>query len=421
VTPPRPTVGALARIGQQYLPRTRSGRALGLAAAVDSVGSGLLLATLPIFVITQLHVTPLNVGVVVGTANLVGLLAPVPAGLVADRLGAGRSWTALLLARAIGYSGFLFVDSLLSYAVLAAVLSLLDRASTPVQQAFVTQVEPVVERTRSMAVLRTARNAGLSVGLLAAGLVIAAGGRGPFLVGFGVNAASYLVLMAVVRRLDRGRRSAPPRPVAADAPVTPEAGSGVWRDGRYLLMAAGNLLMTLHDSVLSTLLPLWIITRTSVPPAVVGPLLAVNTVLTVVLQVPLTRWADGVSPARRTVLRSLLPLVGSCVLFAVAEPADARLATALAVAAILLLSLGENMHSAAEFELSHRLAPDWAMGSYLGVFNLGWSAQLAIGPPFMTAVVLRGPPGWTALAGAFAVGTVAMMVGSRRRRTRPLD
>lgn len=412
---------AQAVVGR-YLPRTRSGRVLAVAAAVDAIGTGLFLALMPVFVVTQLGVDPVQVGVVVGVANLLGLFAPVPAGLAADRFGAGTLWVVLLLARAVGYSGFLLVDTLTGYAVLTCALALLDRASTPVQQAFVVQVEPPEERSRSMAVLRTVRNAGLSVGLLGSGVVISIGGLPAFLTGFAINALSYLVLAAAVRGLDRERRtgatdvpgSATAEPDPHDGPA--RDGGGVWRDRRYLALSFGNMLLTLHDSMLFTLLPLWIVVKTAVPEAAVGPLLALNTVLTVLLQVPLTRWADGVPLARRTVVWSLLPLVGSCVLFAAAEPAGAVLATTLAVIAVLALTLGENMHSVGAFELSHRLATERGMGGYLGVFNLGWSVQVAVGPPFMTAVVLRGVVGWGALIGVFAVGVVSMAVGAAAAR-----
>jgi MFS family permease len=289
----------------------------------------------------------------------------------------------LLLGRAGGYACFLLVDSLLYYAILTCALAVLDRASTPVQQVFVVQVEPPDERARSMAVLRTVRNAGLSGGLLLSGLLISAESRGAFLLGFAINALSYLVLVLAVRKLDRQRA---PQPARASAP-TPMDKAQVWRDRPYLRLSVGNALVSLHDSVLFTLVPLWVVS-TAVPDAAVGPLMAVNTVLTVLLQVPLTRWAEGAAPARRLVIASALPLVGSCALFAVAEPAGAVVATLLAVVAVLVLTIGENMHSVAAFELSHRLAPDRAMGAYLGMFNLGWSAQLALGPPFMTGVAM---------------------------------
>lgn len=404
------------KVATQYLPPTSSGRVLAGAAALDSIGSGIFLALLPVFLVSQLHVNPLDVGFVVGAASLVGMLGPIPAGMLSDRFGAGVLWTALLLLRAVGYSGFLLVHSLHSYAVLACVIALLDRANTPLQQAFVLQVEPPEQRSRSMAVLRTVRNAGLSVGLLLSGLLISIGGRDAFLAGFAINSGSYLILVVAVRRLDNRRAANPPVRVPAPVTTPPPARAAVWHDLRYLLLSAGNMLLTLHDSVLFTLIPLWVVSRSSVPAAAIGPLLAVNTVVTVVLQVPLTGWAVGIASARRTVTASLLPLLAACLLFACAEPANALVATGLAVLAVLALTLGENMHTVAAFELSHRMAPEAAMGSYLGMFNMGWSAQLAAGPPFMTALVLRGPFGWATLAGAFIIGSTTMRAGSRQAR-----
>ena len=391
---------------QAYAPRTRAGRLLAGAAAVDSMGSGLFLALIPVFVVTHVGIDPVSVGVALGVANLLGLAGPVPAGWLADRFGAGRVWSVLLLARAVGYAGFLFVDSFAGYLVLTCVVSLLDRGSTPVQQVFVVQVEPVEERSRSLAVLRTMRNAGMSLGLLGSGVLIALNTVSAFHFGFAVNALSYVGLLLVVRSLSRDVRPVPAR----DRPPTtlPTA------DGRYLLMSVGNALLTLHDSVLFTLIPLWLVTKSTAPPALIGPLLALNTVLTVLLQVPVTKWSIGLNAARRTVIRAALPLVGACLLFLAAEFAGPVLAGVLAALAVIALTVGENLHTAAGFELSHLLAPEHSAGAYIGVFNLGVAAQLCFGPPFMTAVVLRGPVGWLALSATFAIGAVVMVAGGRR-------
>ncbi|WP_328647463.1 MFS transporter [Amycolatopsis sp. NBC_00348] len=394
------------RLYDSYAPRTRAGRLLACAAAGDSTGSGLFLALAPVFVVTYLGVDPVRIGVVLGAANLLGLASPVLAGALADRFGADRVWSVLLLARAIGYSGFVFVSSFSAYAVLTCAVCVLDRAAPAVQQAFVVQVEAADERTRSMAVLRTVRNAGMSLGLLGSGVMIAMGAEWSFRLGFAVNALSYVGLLVVVRVLGRDL----PRPAPSAGPTQRSK-----VDGRYVLMSIGNAVLSLHDSVLFTLIPLWLVTRTQAPPALIGPLLASNTVLTVLLQVPLSRWCAGPAAARRTVVRALAPLAGSCLLFLAAEPAGPAGAIGLAVAAVMVLTVGENMHSAAAFELSHRLAPDRAMGAYLGVFNVGNAAQLSFGPPFMTAVVLRGPLGWASLAVAFAVGGVLMVAGGRSR------
>ncbi len=405
-----------------YLPNTRSGRILSCGAALDSLGTGLFLSLLPVFLVRSLGVEPLYVGLIIGFANLLALFASVPTGWLCDLLGAGRVWKALVVVRMVGYSGFLFVDSFLAYALLTCLLVPLDRGSGTAQQAFVVHSEPPGERSRSMAGVRTARNVGMSVGLLLTGVLLGLGTDWAFQLGFLLNALSYAALWAAVAAVARTgavMKSAEQgeRPAAADGSSEQEVDQGLspFRNRRYLTLVAGDTLVLLHDSLLFTLFPLWLVSRTEVPDAMVGPLLAVNTVLTVLLQVPLTRWAKDHDGARRTVIAAVGPLLACCLLFAAAE-ANAGLwgATTLAVLAILFLTVGENLHSVGSFELSHRMAPPALIGRYLGVFNLGNSVQLTIGPPLMTAVVLRGPAGWIVLAGAFALGTLLMAAGARR-------
>ncbi len=84
-------------------------------------------------------------------------------------------------------------------------------------------------------------------------------------------------------RLDRQRCAAPHTlPPAEPARQDDQRLAG----RRYLLLSAGDMILTPHDSVLITLLPLWVVSTTTVAEAAVGPLLAANTLLTVVLQVP---------------------------------------------------------------------------------------------------------------------------------------
>ncbi|MFD4668818.1 MFS transporter [Lentzea sp. NPDC058450] len=398
----------------RYAPPTRNGAILAVSALVDSIGTGLFLAIVPVFVVLHLGADPVKVGVVVGAANLIALLSPLPAGWLTDRLGPGPVWTGLLVGRAIGYSAFLFVSSFTGYAVLLCVLGLFDRASAPVQQVFLLRMERPEDRSRSMAVLRTARNVGMSVGLLLGGLVISIGTRTAFTVGFGVNALSFVVLLVAVRMISRTSAPVEPEPVQEEARAA--AGGVVLKDRRYLTLAAGNAILLLHDAVLFTLLPLWVISKTELAPGWIGPLLAVNTVLTVALQVPLTKWSNTIPKARRTILRSLVPLLVAVVLFLTAEHVGAAVVLPLTALAVVLLTLGENMHSVSAFELSYRMAPEKSMGSYLGAFDFGHAAQLAVGPPFMTVVVLRGAIGWSALGGAFVLGAVLMAASAATRR-----
>ena len=104
------------------------------------------------------------------------MLVPVPLGRLADRLGNGRFYVALLLLRGLGYGCFAFVTDFKGLLVLSVLLTAADRSSSPLQQAVVTALIGGQDRTRTMASIRAVRNIGLTVGFLLAGAAFAAAG-----------------------------------------------------------------------------------------------------------------------------------------------------------------------------------------------------------------------------------------------------
>lgn len=423
----KPATGRWKAVLRAFVPQGRTARVLTVGGLIDSAGSGLFLALLPVYLVLKLGADPVQIGVAIGVANVVGLSGTVIFGHLVDRFGAMRVWQFIILGRIVGYGAYVLIDSFWQYVVLLFLLVPLDRGAGSVQQAYVVQSTAPDQRNVLMAGVRSARNVGMGLGLLGAGLVTALGSTTAFRVGFALNSLSLVVFLVAITSLARGQAS---RPAPAPArPASPAAGNGdvaedeatpgPWRNPKYLVLSAGDALMTLHDSVLFTLLPLWLVSRTSAPPALVGPLMAINTALTVVLQVPLSTFSNNLTLARRMLLRALVALVATCCLFAVAEQTGTVVASLLVMLGVVALTLGENLHGVASFELSHRLAPPSMVGRYLGVFHLGISVQRTVGPPFMTAVVLRGIGGWVALVGAFGVGTALMLAGLPRRRTEP--
>jgi len=101
-------------------PARRGRRSLVLAASavVNSIGTGLYLALIPVYAVLHIGIDPVQVGLVVGVANLVALASPLPAGWLTDHYGAAPVWTGLLLARAVGYACFPLVTSFEFYVVL---------------------------------------------------------------------------------------------------------------------------------------------------------------------------------------------------------------------------------------------------------------------------------------------------------------
>ncbi|NUV72133.1 MULTISPECIES: MFS transporter [unclassified Streptomyces] len=430
--------GRLLRFVLAILPSTSAGRKLAAGAVADSVGSGMFLAASTLYFVTVVGIPATRVGAVISIAGIIGLISPVPFGRLADRVGPTRVYVALLAARGVGYAGFALVDSFWPYAVLTCVLTALDRGCSPLQQVVVGLIEGGENQARTMASIRSVRNIGLTAGFLLAGAVLAIEHRAAFAALFLGNALTFFVIALVVERLRRGLES--PAGAGAGATTAKQAGAGPEKTGagpektgplaqeaagepdsgparvrspfldlRFLLFTVSNGILSLHDSVLFLLLPLWLTTATSAPASAVSVLLAVNTVLTVLLQVYVAKFADTTARALRLIWFALVPLLLSCGVFAGAEYVPAWPAAAFAVIAVVLLTVGENVHSVAVWNLSYDMSPAPARARYLATFSLGVTGQQIVGPVLMTAVVLPlGTSGWALLAGVFLLAGLGL-------------
>lgn len=169
--------------------------------------------------------------------------------------------------------------------------------------------------------------------------------------------------------------------------------------------------MNLDDSVLAIGLPLWLVNRTSAPHALVPAFLVINTVLVVVLQLGVSRRAEGPRRATRAVLLYGVLMFVCCGFLAVATRGGAWAAGAVLLVAALLVTLAELMRSVSSWELAVLLAPQDARAAYLGVAGMSQSIQKSAGPPLLTGVVMAaGPVGWLAL------GTVVAGLAVVQRR-----
>lgn len=424
--------GRAARLLLSILPRTPAGRRLAAGAAVDSVGSGMFLAASTLYFVTVVGLPAARVGLVLSLAAVAGLLSPMPLGRLADRIGPTRVYVALLALRGLGYAGFALVESFWPYAVLTCLLTALDRGCSPLQQVVVGIIEGSENQTRTMASIRSVRNIGLTAGFLLAGAVLAIEERAAFVALFLGNALTFWVIAAVVEQLRRRTAASAPQAVStalastespgpsSDEPA-PAAVRTPFRDLRFLLFTLSNGVLSLHDSVLFVLLPLWLTTATDAPSSAVSVLLAVNTVLTVLLQVYVARFAETTAGALRLVPIALVPLLFSCAAFAGAEHMPVWPAAACAVIAVVLLTVGENVHSVAVWNLSYELSPAPARARYLGAFSLGMTGQQIVGPALMTGVLLPlGTAGWGVLAMVYVLAAAVLRV-TGAPRTAPAE
>lgn len=395
-----------------WLPRGRNAVVLVVAMLVGAFGTGMFLAGSAIFFTTAGGLTRVEFATGLAIASVVGLVSSLPVSSLADWAGPRRVLVLAYLWRCACFVVLAFTTGPVAFAAAAAAQAVAQQSSTPILQALIGTVTTDANRTSTMALIRSVRNLGFSLGALAAAPLLVADAlwlNRLLMIGTGV-ALGLSGLVLLLLRTDA-------RPTVAGR--NPFAGVRSVTELRYVALSAANGVLALHMTLLAVGLPLWIATLPQVNHAVAPALVFLNTVLAVVAQVPFSRGVDSPASARRATWRAAACLAACCGALAATDAIDsAVLATGALVVAALLLTCGELWQAVGAWELSFSLSPAESRSSYLAVFGLGVSAQEALGPLLVAGLVIAsGAVGWVLLGVLFLLGGAATAVTSRRIAT----
>jgi MFS family permease len=386
---------------------SQAGRVFVLVALIDSVGTGLYLASSVLFLTRAVGLTGSQVGLGVAAGAVTGFLATVPAGMLADRRGAKGVLMMMQAWRGLCFIALALIGSFTQFLVVSILLGLADRGVGPVTQAVVGAAVEDTSRVRVLALMRSVRNAGFGAGAAISTALIAVDNptlyRGMVL----ADAASFFIAVAVLAKVNVANR-----PTIRTRSLF--GGPRVFLDRPYLALSGLNGVLTLHMTLLAVGIPLWTATRTDAPLWVVGVVLVLNTVLSVLLQVWAARGCEDVRTAVRRGVWAGVALAGCAVMLPLAADRPAAVAAAVVLLAALLLTLGELWQSASAWGLSNDLAPAQHRGEYLSAFSLGRSLQEAAGPVVITALVIPYPGlGWPLVAVVFVLAGLGLPPVSR--------
>ncbi|MFE7172544.1 MFS transporter [Streptomyces sp. NPDC057616] len=411
---------SLQRVAAAVIPRPGRERLLSCVNLAYAVGRGVFLSGSVVYFTTVSGLSPTQVGLGTSAAALSGFAASFLCGAAADRFGAGRMLVVLFAAQAAGFALYPAVHGAAPFYALIVAVGFVEYGVGPTFGAFVGSLIAPAERVPVRAMLRTMFNIGFSAGSGITALALL-GGHTLVRVLPWLSAVLLLGTGLLILRLPR----------TPGAPATPAPGPasgrvrrfGALRDVRFVALTALSAPLALHASLLLVVLPLWTVTRTDAPHALVPLLLIANTVLVVLFQVPASKGAETVAGAARLARRSGLWLAAACAVAACAAYGNALTASAVLIAATLLFTLAELQQSASGWGLSHGLAPDHAQGEYLGTFQLHMVAQGVLGPGIVSAAALSwGAWGWAAVAAAvLAAGVliVPLAAATQRATTTP--
>ncbi len=385
---------------------------LGLATLVSTVGTGLFVTSSVLYFTRVVGLPVVQVGAGLTVAGLVGLLAGIPVGRLADRRDPRQVQLVTLLLMAVTMACYVFVDNFAVFAVVATVDMLAASASNAARGGLIHRVggdRPAAFRS----MLRAISNIGISLGALVAGVAIQLDTRPAYQVLVLLNAFSFVVCAVVYLRLPR----------YAPVPAPPQVRrSQAVRDWPFVAFTAVNGVMSLQYFVLSLPLPIWIAEHTTAPLWTVAAVTLINTVMCVFLQVKVGARVDTTARGSAAMRTAGLVFLVSCALMAVIADVPVWATAALVVTAVVVHTLAEMWHASATFALGFDLAPAHAQAQYQGLVHVGFGVAQAIAPiTLMSLCIGLRQPGWLVLGGVFAaVGLLCGPVTRWAERTRPV-
>ncbi|MFF4819694.1 MFS transporter [Kitasatospora sp. NPDC001309] len=381
------------------LPESGPQRKLALAGFVNQLGTAAFLATVPLYAHQVIQLSVGQVGLALGLAGVVGLVAGIPVGQLADRRGPRDIFVVTLLIQALSMLSLLFAHSFLAFTLAVAVTDLAGASGGAARGPLIRRFGgDEVPRFRSY--LRSVAMLAGTFGAMAAGAVVQIDSDLAYRVLILGNALTFTGSAAVLVGLPRLAPLAPPRE------------EGRWialKDKPYLAFVVLDGILWIQSEVLSFALPLWVVLHTDAPRWFVGPAIAVNTVMVVLLQIRTGRGVRGGTVAGRAVRRAGLAFMVGMAVIATASGVPGWAAVAVMTVGVAVHTVGSLWHAAGSLELRFRLAPAHAQGQYSGVFGMGMGLCYTVAPSLLGLLcVTWGVPGWLVMGGVFVAAGLAM-------------
>jgi MFS family permease len=306
------------------------------------------------------------------------VIAPL-AGRFSDRFGGLRIMKLSLILSGLILFVFPFMGSVIGIYVVCGLWAIASEAFRPPSMAIIGDLAGPERRKSAFALSRLAINLGMSIGPVIGGFLAMRSYQLLFYVDGSTSLLAGLLLAVLpwrsLHRDNRALMQAAQRDVAIEGSENKETlrYSDVLKDRRFTYFLLAMLPIELVFFQTLAAMPLFLVRELQMTEAGVGLLFAINTVIIILVEVPLnTAMADW--PHRHALaLGALLIGIGFGALILI----DGVIGAALTV---VVWTFGEMIFLPASAAFVSDIAPRQQAGAYMGLYTMGFSVALAIGP-----------------------------------------
>lgn len=387
-------------------------------------GNGVIVPFLIIYLHNVRGISLGVAGLIAASNSLAALVSGPLAGSLADRIGARQTLIGALLVMAGSFALFPLIRDPWHAFALNAIAGIGSGAFWPSQGALLTALTPRLRRHAAFAQQRVTMNLGIGLGAVVGGLIATTSDPSSFTILFLLDAATFVVFAGILTRIPNPARE--PQ-VAQSHKVTGDGYRTVLRDRPFMsFIALNTVFIAMSIALMSEFFPVFAKNEAGVTESGIGLIFFFNTLLIVILQLPIAKLQEG--------RRRMKALAGMAVLFAASWLMvmagglwlEAEAATAFFAVAFLVFAVGECLHGTVQGPLVSDLAPRRLLGRYMALSASSWQVAFVISPA-AGGFILQSEPFalWPIAAAVCLAGGAYALVLERRlprdfRRT-PVD
>jgi predicted MFS family arabinose efflux permease len=377
---------------------------------VNSLGNGIVFPFAIIYLHNVRGISFAEAGFALAIGGAAALAAGLVAGSLVDRVGGRNTLLLGLLLQAAAFTLFpLIREPWHAYALFA-----LDGVGTacfwPGQSTLLARLTPAEDRHSAYALQRVSMNLGIGLGGVIGGLIATTADPDSFTRMFLLDAATFVVFAVVLTAIREPRETEPEE--------LEEAAGGyraVLRDRNFLALTGLNVLFVAVGYEVFALLPPFAKNYAGVSERWVGFIWLANTLLIVLIQLPVSKALEGRRRMAALALMNVLWATAALLVLAGGGLLNGTSAALVFMTATMVFAVGETLQGPTQAPLVADLAPDRLRGRYFALGSMSWSAGSILGPAIGGPLLGWHPLAVWPLAAATCVGSAAGCLALERR------
>jgi MFS family permease len=355
---------------------------------VNSLGNGIVFPFAVIYLHNVRGISFAEAGLALAIGGVAALAAGLGAGTLVDRVGGRNTLVLGLVVQLVAFALFPLIREPWHAYSLFALDGVGAACFWPGQSTLLARLTPAEARHSAYALQRVSMNLGVGLGALIGGLIATTSDPSSFTTLFLIDAATFLVFATILVAFVR-------EPPVSEAEEHEEPGSyrAVLRDRNFLAFIGLNVLFVSVGYEVFALLPPFAKNYAGVNERWVGFIWLANTLLIVLIQLPVAKALEGRRRMAALALMNVIWATAALIVLAGGHWLTGTSAAIVFIIAILVFGFGETLQGPTQAPLVADLAPERLRGRYFALSAMSWSAGSILGP------AVGGPLlGWHPLA-----------------------